>query len=82
MTPTQVQYPWRSTLRTVFQVALALAAMWAVIIEAAGVDETNAIVAATIVFAAGANRIMALPAVNTFISRFLPWLAAEPKAVK
>ncbi len=82
MTPTQVQYPWRSTLRTVFQVALAGVAMWALIIEVAGVDQTNTIVAATILFAAGANRVMALPAVNAFITRFLPWLAAEPKAVK
>ncbi len=82
MTPTQVQYPWRSTVRTVFQVALGIAAMWALIIEAAGVDETAPILLSIGAFAAGANRVMALPAVNAFIDRFIPWLAAEPKAVK
>jgi len=82
MTPTQVQYPWRSTARTVFQVFLALAAMWVLIIEAAGIDDTNAIVAATVLFSGAVNRVMALPSINGFIARFIPWLAAEPKAVK
>lgn len=78
--PTQVTYPWRSTLRTAFQVLVAIAAVWALVIEAAGVDQTNTIIAATVTCAAGINRVMALPAVNDFIARFLPWLAAEPKA--
>lgn len=78
--PTQVQYPWRSSARTAFQVLVAAAAMWGVVVEAAGVDQANTYIAATVTAAAGVNRVMALPAVNDFIARFLPWLAAEPKA--
>jgi len=78
--PTQVTYPWRSTARTAFQVLVAAAGVWALVIEAAGVDQTNKIVAATVAGAAGVNRVMALPAVNDFIAKFVPWLAAEPKA--
>jgi hypothetical protein len=78
--PTQVTYPWRSTIRTAFQVAIAACAIWALVVEAAGVDQTNTIIASTIAAAAGVNRIMALPAVNDFIAKFVPWLAAEPKA--
>lgn len=78
--PTQVQYPWRSTARTAFQVLVAAAAMWGLVVEAAGVDQANTYIAATVTAAAGVNRVMALPAVNDFIARFLPWLAAEPKA--
>lgn len=78
--PTQVTHPWRSTMRTGFQVLVAATAVWALVVQAAGVDQTNAVVAATVTAAAGVNRVMALPAVNDFIARFLPWLAAEPKA--
>jgi hypothetical protein len=78
--PTQVQYPWRSTGRTAFQVLVAAAAMWGLVVEAAGVDQANTYIAATVTAAAGVNRVMALPVVNDFIARFLPWLAAEPKA--
>lgn len=77
--PTQVTYPWRSTARTAFQVLVAVAAVWALVVEAAGVDQTNTVIAATVAGAAGVNRVMALPAVNDFIARFIPWLAAEPK---
>lgn len=78
--PTQVAYPWRSTVRTGFQVFVAAAAMWGLVVEAAGADQANTYIAATVAGAAGVNRIMALPAVNDFIARFVPWLAAEPKA--
>jgi len=77
--PTQVQYPWRSTARTGFQVLVAGAAVWGLAIEAAGVDQANTVIAVTVTAAAGVNRVMALPAVNDFIARFVPWLAAEPR---
>ena len=80
-TPTQVQYPWRSTVRTAFQVVVAVALTWGLVVEAAGLDQTNAVVSATVLFASGVNRVMALPSVNALIARFVPWLAAEPKSL-
>lgn len=78
-TPTQTQHPWRATLRTLFAAIVAVAAAWGLIVEAAGIDQTIPVVAASLTFAAGITRVMALPAVNDLIARFLPWLAAEPK---
>lgn len=76
---TQTRHPWRATARTVFAFVVALAAIWALIIEAAGVDSTNAVVAATLAVAGAITRIMAIPQVEEFLKHFMPWLAAEPK---
>ena len=78
-TPTQTQHPWRATARTLFAVVVAVAAAWGLVVEAAGVDQTIPVVAASLTFAAGITRVMALPAVNELIGRFVPWLAPEPR---
>lgn len=78
-TPTQTQHPWRATLRTLFAAIVAVAAAWGLVVEAAGVDQTIPVVAASLTFAAGITRVMALPAVNDLIAQFLPWLAPEPR---
>lgn len=75
--PTQVRRPWRSTVRTVFQALVALAAMWAFVVEALGLPDW-AWVGASLAVAAGITRVMALPAVEVFLRRFVPWLAAAP----
>ena len=75
--PTQVRRPWRSTVRTVFQALIALAAMWALIVEALGLPDW-AWVTTSLAVAAGITRVMALPAVEVFLRRFVPWLAAAP----
>lgn len=77
--PTQIRRPWRSTTRTVFQAGIALAAMWGLIVQAAGLPDW-AWVGTSLALAAGITRVMALPGVETFLRRFLPWLAAAPKA--
>lgn len=76
-TPTQVENGGRATVRTVFQAGLALAASLPLIVEASGVPETAAGVGAALAVAAGVTRVMALPAVNDFIERFVPVLAAS-----
>lgn len=76
--PTQVKQPWRTVVRTVFQAIVTLAGVWGLVVSAAGWDSAAPIVAATVGFAAGITRVMAIPAVNTWIERFLPFLAAAP----
>lgn len=76
--PTQVRRPWRSTARTIFQAAVALAAMWALIVQALGLPDW-AWVSASVAVAGGITRVMALPGVETFLRTFLPFLSAAPK---
>lgn len=75
--PTQTAYPWRATVRTVFAALVALASIVPYIVTAAGLDGWA--YAGQVVIVAGAiTRVMALPGVNDWISRFVPWLAPEP----
>lgn len=79
--PTQVAYPWRSTLRTLFAAVVALASLAPTILTTTGLD--GWVYAGQVAAVAAAiTRVMALPGVNDFINRFLPWLAPEPKAPK
>lgn len=76
---TQGAHPWRATARTVFAVVVAGAAMAPALYEAIAEDDAaSATGAAAVALAiAGAiTRALALPAVETFLGRFLPWLAA------
>lgn len=75
---TQQEHPWRATLRTVFAVVVSLAAAWGVVVAAAGVDPEAPFIATSLAVAAAVTRILALPDVDTFLGRFLPWLASAP----
>lgn len=77
MKSTQEQHPWRATARTIFAVVVSFAAMWPVVIEAADLHTTEWAVA-SIAVSGAITRVMALPAVNEFLDRFLPFLAADP----
>lgn len=82
--PTQVRRPWRATIRTVFQALVSLAALApllaAAVEEATGYDLDGVpFVVVVLGCAAAVTRIMAIPAVETFLRRFLPFLATEPK---
>jgi hypothetical protein len=74
---TQTAYPWRATVRTAFAFLVGLAASWAVIIEAAGIDPGVEWAATSLTVAAGITRVMALPAVDDLIRRFVPFLAPD-----
>lgn len=77
MVSTQSAYPWRATVRTAFQAIVGLAALMAMITVDAG---TPAALATAVAVSASVTRIMAIPAVNGWITAFLPILAAAPKA--
>lgn len=78
--PTQVAHPWRATARTVFAALVAFSAMWGTIVEAVGLDPSWQWVAAGTAVTGAVTRLMAVPAVEDFLSRFLPFLAASPRA--
>ncbi len=78
MEPTQVRKPWRATLRTAFAAIVALAAMAPVLVEAAGLDPGKLPwLAGVLAGCAGVTRVLALPGVETWLRRFVPWLAAD-----
>ncbi|MFI5778146.1 hypothetical protein [Nocardia sp. NPDC051570] len=77
--PSQTAYPWRATVRTVFQVVVALATLIPIVVVTGGIPATGA-VAVVLAACAGITRVMALPAVNELLARFAPWLLAEPPA--
>lgn len=76
---TQSQHPWRATVRTVLAIIIALAAMAPVVYTAATMQSpelATGAAAAALTIAGAITRIMALPVVEAFLQRFLPWLAA------
>lgn len=76
--PTQVKHPTRATFRSIVQGLIALAAVLPLIFATAGVPPVG--IAAILIGVAGAiTRVMAIPAVETFLENYLPFLAAKPK---
>jgi hypothetical protein len=79
VTPTQVRRPWRSTIRTVFQALLGLAVILPIMVQTAGLDPaTIPWLAGVLAIAAAVTRLMAVPAVEGWLRRFVPFLAAAP----
>lgn len=76
--PTQVRFPNRTTIRSIFQGLLGLAAVMPILIGAIGLPTTGGIVGGVLVVSAIVTRVMANPAVNEFLEKHLPWLAAKP----
>jgi hypothetical protein len=76
---TQVRRPWRSTVRTVFQIVVGLAPAVPLIVSASGLDQQAASVGLAVAISGGVTRVMGLPAVELFLQKFVPWLAASPK---
>lgn len=80
-TATQVQRPWRTTVRTVFQAVVGFAAASPLIYTAITQEDsaTATGAAGTVLLVTGAvTRVMAVPAVEKWLGRFLPFLAADP----
>lgn len=77
---TQEQYPWRAVIRTVFEAAVSFAATWPLVVVALGLDDGWQWVTASLVVTGGITKLMALPQVNAWLERFIPWLAAQPPA--
>lgn len=73
--PTQSLRPWRAVIRTLIVAMIALIP----IIQSAAVElGINEIpwIAGTLVFMAALQRALAVPAVEIFLQRYAPWLAA------
>lgn len=78
---TQTRYPWRATIRTVVAFVVAVAAATPLVYTAvAQQDPSTATGAAAVALtvAGSVTRLMAAPAVDSIIRRFLPWLAPDP----
>lgn len=75
---TQTRRPWRATARTVFQAVVGFASMWALIVAGLGLDPEWQWVSASLVVTGGITRLMAIPAVEDWLSHFFPFLAADP----
>lgn len=78
--PTQVRRPWRATARTAVQALVAVAVLFPLLVETAGLDpQAFPWLAVPVAVAAGFARVMALPQVDEFLRRFLPFLSAAGK---
>ena len=75
--PSQTVYPWRATVRTVFQLVLAIATLLPVVLVTGGIPVEGAL-AQVVAVALAITRLMQTPAVNEILARFAPWLLAEP----
>ena len=79
---TQSRFPWRTVLRTVFQVVVGLAFVIPLALQALYQQDPELLGGAAgiaVMISTAITRVMAVPAVNEFLQRWLPWLAAEPK---
>jgi hypothetical protein len=79
--PTQVRRPWRTTVRSVFQAVVAGSAAAPLVYQAITQESPEAATGAgaTLLLVTGAvTRVMALPSVEEWLRRFVPFLAANP----
>lgn len=74
--PTQVEHPWRATVRTVFAFVVGLCSVIPVIAATGGLG-TGPAVAQAVAIAGAVTRVLAMPQVNDFLAQVAPWLAAE-----
>jgi hypothetical protein len=77
-TPTQVQHPWRATLRTVLAGLIGLLPLLPTLVDTLGVA-TLPWVAGTLTAVGAVTRLLAIPAVQAYIAEYLPWLSATPR---
>jgi hypothetical protein len=81
MSATQTKHPWRATIRTLIQAGIAAAAATPLVYTAitqADPGTSAGAAAAFLAVAGGMTRVAALPAVDQFIRRFMPYLAPDP----
>jgi predicted Kef-type K+ transport protein len=71
MTPTQTRHPWRATARTIFAALVGVLSLLPAIAVTAGVDTVPA-VAQAVVIAGAITRVLANPAMDAWLRRFVP----------
>jgi hypothetical protein len=82
-TSTQQLYPWRTTVRSVFQFIVALSAAAPVVylaVTGESLEAATGAVAVALTAMTYVTKVMAHPKTDEFLKRFAPWLASEPKA--
>lgn len=75
---TQSRYPWRATARTLFAALVALAAMAGPIYTAAtqhAPEAATGLAAVALAICGAVTRVLALPEVDEWLARFVPWLS-------
>lgn len=77
-TPTQTRHPWRATVRTVTAGIVALLPVLPVAVAAAG-PQVLGWAGGILAVAGGVTRVLAVPAVNQWVTEYLPWLAPTPR---
>lgn len=75
--PTQTKHPWRATLRTLVAGAVGVLPLLPEVATAAHIGSVATVVQFLAVTGA-VTRVLAVPAVNGWLGRYLPWLAATP----
>lgn len=80
VTPTQLRRPWRATIRTWFEALVAASTLLPLVAAEVYDDpaDTPAAVAQAVIVCGIVARVMAMPAVEMFLRRYVPWLAAAP----
>ena len=80
---TQAAHPWRATARTVFAALVPFAAMAGPAYAAATNEAPEAATgwaACGLAICGAVTRVLALPAVDEWLERFVPWLATGANA--
>lgn len=75
---TQTQHPWRATARTIAAAILTLLTVLPAALAAIG-PVALPWAAGALAVVGGITRVLAVPAVNDWLSDFLPFLAAKPR---
>jgi hypothetical protein len=76
--PTQTQHPWRATVRTIVAGAVAAIPLLPFLVDSLGIGAVPW-VAGTLAALGAITRLLAIPAVNDWVVRYLPWLAPTPR---
>lgn len=82
--PTQARFPWRTVVRTMFQIVTGWAPVVPLVLEAVYQRDPATLggaAAVALTLSTAITRVMAVPKVNELLasSGLLAWLAAEPK---
>lgn len=75
--PAQVAYPSKAVIRTVVQIVVGLAVAMPYLVTELGLDGTWPVVVTVLGISAGITRVMAIPAVNILLGKYLG-LGATP----
>lgn len=74
----QARHPWRAVIRTLAAGVIALAPLAPALVDAIGLDRGAGVGLIVLTVAGAITRVLAIPGVEAWLLRYLPWLAADP----